>query len=127
MTHEFKTGDYVRFKGDATLYRLDINPNPDYEEDDECWADMVSDDYSSTEIDSPDDIEFVMSESEAANRKLPTASEVLGSFNFLDSWGPLRFDEVEPDGDGALIYGNTDEGLRFVVRVVVDQIERTDY
>ena len=57
---EFKEGDYVRVKATGEVMKLyDINPNPNFDPQDETWADGYNANGNYVELDGPDDIEKV--------------------------------------------------------------------
>ena len=133
MTHSFKEGDIVRVKKNDQVCTLeDVNPRaltPEYS--DEYWA-LGSGEggYNNIELYSPDEIELVMSAKEAANRQVPTASDIVAGLDLMGS----GFDSVvdvhtsEVDGNSVWCYGKADNGLDVVFKVTVTEVfEGGDY
>jgi hypothetical protein len=132
VTHTFVEGDLVRIKASGFEGELqDINPRPLEEIDptDEFWAE-VSNDMRSKEIDGPDEIELVMSASDANARAVPTPEEIVRGLDLLgDGWdGAVNVDETEKDGEGSTVcFGRAANGLRVAFRVTVSDVERADF
>lgn len=138
MTTPFKNGDEVRIKKTGAVGVLDeVNPNPDYDVEDEYWALVVVDEWNSgEEIDSPDEVELVRRSEDIPAKKLPTpkelaevfASEVMGSFSSFG--GSVSISETDRSGEPEgqfLAYGTSSTGARFGCRVTISEIEWTDF
>lgn len=127
----FNEGDIVRIKATGFTGELDeINPNENFDPVEEYWAVVRDDNFNSKELDSPDEIELVMSTEDAAKRTVPTPKELLSAIDFLSTWASdsIEISESETDGeDAVMVYGRTAEGIRFGARIVVESIERTDW
>lgn len=116
-----------RITGGETVTLSDINPDygkPGHQ--DEAWATASSSDgFNDVTFDSPEEVELVMSATDAAARTLPTADEILRSLNLLDSNNVVSLHEVDFEGAGtALIFGQATNGLRLSFKVTISQVER---
>lgn len=133
MTRSFKVGDIVRVKKTDQVATLeDVNDRaltPEWA--DEYWA-LGSGEggYNNIELDSPDEIELVMSAKKAAKRKLPTAAQIAGELNLTSGgWNDsVDIHTTETDGDSVWCYGRADNGLEVTFKVTVSEVfEGGDY
>ena len=129
--HTFNNGDLVRFKANGREFILeDINPNPNYIADDETWADGYNGN-GSVEVDSPADIELVMTAAGAAARKVPSAAEIANQISsdiHSGFGGVVDIDESEPDGPGMILaYGRASNGLRVAFKITISEVEETTF
>lgn len=130
-TTEFKVGDIVRFKSTGNQFTIeDVNPNPNWREDDETWI-IGSDDWGFNNVEAydPNDLELVMDAAAASERQVPSAKDIVAGLDLLGDGfdSPVDVDEVEPDGNSALCYGRTRDGLRVSFRVTVSHVYETDF
>jgi hypothetical protein len=130
---EYQNGDEVRINATGRVVILEeINRNPNRVEDDEIWAEY---DYGFGNgwIDNPEDVTLVRKAEDIPAKKLPTAKQLASAFasgvigvSYED--GVESMSETDPDGDNAfLAYGVSDTGQRFGCRVVITDIEYTDF
>lgn len=133
MTRSFIEGDIVRVKKTdqvATLEEVnDRALTPEWA--DEYWA-LASTEggYNNVELDSPDEIELVMSAEDASKRKLPTAAQIAVELNLTSGgWNnSVDIHSTETDGDSVWCYGRTDDGLDVAFKVTVSEVfEGGDY
>lgn len=126
----FKQGDIVRIKATGFEGELDfINPDPDFDPKEEYWAEVIGE-TRTQEIDGPDEIDLVMSATDAQARTAPSAEEIVRGLDLLgDGWdGVVDVDESEKDGEGStLCYGRAKNGLRVAFRVTVSNVELADF
>lgn len=121
----FYVGDIVRKKNGLQFELDDVNPNPNYKEDDELFASGWSE-YGTEDVEDESDIELVMSAKDAKARVLPTEDEIAGGLNLLgDGWnGVVDVIEMDKEGASLLCYGTTRDGLSVSFRVTVSDVER---
>lgn len=86
MKKTFEVGDIVARKKDGRTFTLDdVNPNPNWKEDDEYYASGWSE-YGTEDVLDPKHIKLVMKASDAAKRNLPSVDEIAQG---LDPYGRL--------------------------------------
>lgn len=135
MSVALKNGDEVRIIKTGRVGILDeVNPNPDYDVEDEFWALVVVDEWNSgEEIDSPDEVELVRRAEDIPAKTLPTLNELrnaIASSSMTSFGNDIAITETDPRGepDGQfLAYGRSATGLPFGFRVTISEIEQVDY
>lgn len=124
----FKVGDIVRKIGTQREHCLEsINSNPNYVADDELWGEAYSGYWGTLDIDSPEDIELVMSAQDAASRQLPTVQNILTEVSHAlhSGWGDVvevEETQVEPQGY-ITVMGTAANGLRVNFELHIANLE----
>lgn len=133
MTHQFAEGDLVRAKTENKVGILsDINPNKNYQADDEVWAELtdpVEEFRTVGWVDSPDDLELVTKAADLPEKRLPTMEELRNyvSDALHGGWtGDIRTIETGPDGEDAVEFFAQMGNQRFGARIKIESIDWAD-
>jgi hypothetical protein len=133
-TTTLKAGDEVRIIKTGQAVILDeINPNPNYADDDEVWCDSATNANGTLYIiDSPDDVELLRRAADIPAKKLPTPKELVDAFSssLHSGFSETDIDETDTGGEPEgqfLAYGTSSTGRRFGCRVTITEIEETDF
>lgn len=124
----FEVGDIVARRKDGRTFTLDdVNPNPNWKEDDEYYASGWSD-YGTEDVLDPKDIKLVMKAVDASKRTLPSVDEIAQGLDLMGGWdGPVDVDETDFEGSGQVAcFGKTQDGLRVSFIVTVSSVMEND-
>jgi hypothetical protein len=132
---DYKTineGDIIRLKNGRIVTIEDINPNPDWEADEETWAEGSDrHGYNNVEV-YPQDVEtaeLVMTAAEAAGRTLPKVKDLVRELE-LGSFSKFQHIETEygsDEGGEAYFTVETNDGLTVQFTVTVSNVHLTDF
>lgn len=125
-------GDIIRLKNGRVVTIEDINPNPDWEADEETWAE-TSDRHGNYNGEVyPKDLEgaeLVMTAADAANRSLPKVKALVRELE-LGSFSEFQHIETEygsDEGGEAYFTVETNDGLIVQFTVTVSNVHLTDF